>query len=92
MDIDTLGSISSLRVFYLKRSTDDQRRAVRTGSLLRVLRRVLGGDAGAASWQQLGRRMDSTGKNQYEAPKTSKGDSFGCNLAAMTCDQVKEPT
>jgi len=28
-----LGSISSLRVFYLKRSTDDQRRAVRTGSI-----------------------------------------------------------
>lgn len=28
-----LGSIASLRVFYLKRSTDDQRRAVRTGSI-----------------------------------------------------------
>lgn len=28
-----LGSISALRVFYLKRSTDDQRRAVRTGSI-----------------------------------------------------------
>lgn len=28
-----LGSISALRVFYLKRSTDDQRRAVRTGSV-----------------------------------------------------------